>query len=45
MVILRDLNKIDNRHTVDIINSYSHAIAIQINDDGTKVNKLHCIIL
>ena len=43
MVILRDLNKIDNRHTVDIINSYSHAIAIQINDDGSYEDIIYMI--
>lgn len=35
MVILRDIDEVDNRHTVDIINSISFAIAIQINEDGT----------
>lgn len=35
MIILKDINKIDKRHTVDIISSYSHANAIQLNEDGT----------
>lgn len=35
MVILRDINKIDKRHTVDIDNSITFATAIQINEDGT----------
>lgn len=35
MVILRDINKIDKRHTVDINNSISFATAIQINEDGS----------
>ena len=35
MVILRDENKVDNRHTVDIRNSLSFADAVQINEDGT----------
>lgn len=35
MVILRDENKVDNRHTVDRINSLSFADAVQINPDGT----------
>lgn len=43
MVILRDLNKIDNRHTVDIINSYSHATARQINDDGSYEDIIYMI--
>lgn len=43
MVILRDLNKIDNRHTVDIINSCSHATARQINDDGSYEDIIYMI--
>lgn len=35
MVILRDIGKVDNRHTVDIINSISFSTAIQLNEDGT----------
>ena len=35
MVILRDIDKVDNRHTVDIINSISFSDAVQINEDGT----------
>lgn len=35
MVILRDIDKIDNRHTVDIISSISFSDAVQINEDGT----------
>lgn len=35
MVILRDINKVDKRHTVDINNSITFATAIQINEDGS----------
>lgn len=35
MIILRDINKVDKRHTVDINNSITFATAIQINEDGS----------
>ena len=35
MVILRDIDKVDNRHTVDIISSISFSDAVQLNEDGT----------
>lgn len=41
MVVMYDENGkevVDNRHTVDIKSSYSFAVAIQVNNDGTFEN-------
>ncbi len=35
MVYLRDIDKVDYRHTVDINNSISFASAVQVNEDGS----------
>ena len=43
MIILVDKNKVDKRHTVEIINSYSHAIARQLNNDGTYEDIIYMI--
>ena len=33
--IMFDNDKIDNRHTIEVVNSNTIAIAIQVNEDGT----------
>ena len=38
MIILKDINKVDERHCVDINNSYSFATATVINEDGSFEN-------
>lgn len=41
--IMYDSNKIDERHTVDIDNGITMAVAIQINEDGTYERVMYMI--
>lgn len=41
--IMYDSNKIDERHTVDIDNGITMAVAIQINEDGTYERVMYMV--